>query len=423
MERKPKHPSDPNQPAKIHGRSGRDLPPDSRPRDGWHYAKGEKALGPLTFDELIARLRTISDLGDVQVWHAQLQRWYPARDVFRPLALFLESDEARSTPSRASAKLDLRAKADSGARYLFGKLRGLTARSTLSGALAKLDLRARLNKGSEYLVSKLRALRGKLSSLEGSSWRRSAYAAALVLGLGVVIAVLSNIQDIFQGTTVKNDTAELQQIKNQSQPDKVRADPSAAFSQLTDVAYKASSETGRLAQKLFNSIEPPGLAKPINYGSASQAELQQFRNDLQTAENNATNIKPHYLNLLKEERDTIEAQVKKLDLDDQMVQDLRVAIDKQIERSATFNSELLSAQIEFYHALGKVVDILIGQFGAYKIQPNGQFVFVNPGIAEQFTAAAREINAARRRLSELQTRRQQMAQEAQEGWQRIFSTQ
>ncbi len=391
-----KNARDSTQPVKIHGLTRQDL--DGRLHDEWHYAAGEKAVGPLTFDELIAHLRTVSEPGNVRVWHAHLKHWHPARDVFRPLALFLENNETNSTSPRASAKLIPRARANSGVRDLFSKLLGLP-----------------------NLFSKLLGIPGILSSLGRSFWRRFAYAAGLVLGLGAAIIGLSNVRSIFHSTAVKNDTSELQQIGNQSRPDKVPADPSSAFVQLTDAAYKASSETGRVAQKLFNSIEPPGLARRINYGSASQAELQQFRNDLQTAENNATAIKPRYLNLLKEERDTIETQVKKLGLDDQMMQNLRNAIDNQIERSATFNSELLSAQVEFYHALGKAVDILIGQFGAYKLQPNGQFSFVNPGIADQFAVVAKKINDAQQRLSELQSRRRQMAQQAQEGWQNVFS--
>ena len=50
-------------------------------QDGWFYANDDKPVGPLSFDALIANLRSMSNPETAGVWHASLTDWRIAKDV------------------------------------------------------------------------------------------------------------------------------------------------------------------------------------------------------------------------------------------------------------------------------------------------------------------------------------------------------
>jgi GYF domain 2 len=55
---------------------------------GWFYAQEGKAVGPLTFDALIAVVRKMPDARYVKVWHASFEDWQAAKDVPQISSIF-----------------------------------------------------------------------------------------------------------------------------------------------------------------------------------------------------------------------------------------------------------------------------------------------------------------------------------------------
>jgi hypothetical protein len=80
---------------------------------------------------------------------------------------------------------------------------------------------------------------------------------------------------------------------------------------------------------------------------------------------------------------------------------------------------MMSARAQFYHATGAALDILIEQFGSYKVKPDGQFVFSSQPVANRYNAAANEIIAATKHLDEMEEEGKRLAQAQREGWGRF----
>jgi hypothetical protein len=96
-------------------------------------------------------------------------------------------------------------------------------------------------------------------------------------------------------------------------------------------------------------------------------------------------------------------------------------VDKRHARSIDITSKTLLARAELYRAFGRALDILIAQFGSYKVQANGQFIFSSQLIADRYTAAATETNAAAKRVTDLENEGKQLLRSQQEGWERFTS--
>ena len=91
----------------------------------------------------------------------------------------------------------------------------------------------------------------------------------------------------------------------QPKQEAARPDPAAALAQVTETAVQAAAATEALAQKLWTSIEPPGM-QPPEYASASRSDLENHVRELRTAEANVTDAYNRYTALLKAERELIE---------------------------------------------------------------------------------------------------------------------
>jgi len=87
---------------------------------------------------------------------------------------------------------------------------------------------------------------------------------------------------------------------------------------LLDTAFEAGNETTRTVQQLHNDIDSPGLAKELDYASASRFEIEAYRGALETAEAKAIEALPRYMALLKEERGRLEKSAKELGADDEL---------------------------------------------------------------------------------------------------------
>jgi hypothetical protein len=108
-------------------------------------------------------------------------------------------------------------------------------------------------------------------------------------------------------------------------------------------------------------------------------------------------------------------------IDDQAVRDFLNGIDERHAKSTDFTSKMMVARAELYRALENSVAILIEQIGNYKVASNGQFVFSSTTTADRYNGTAREINAAAKRVAELQDEGKQLMQSQQEGWERLVT--
>jgi dsDNA-binding SOS-regulon protein len=64
---------------------------------------------------------------------------------------------------------------------------------------------------------------------------------------------------------------------------------------------------------------------------------------------------------------------------------------------------------------------VIEQFGSYKVGPDGQLTFARQADADRYNAAVAELDAAARRMSEVDDAAKKLMQAQQEGLQRFLA--
>jgi hypothetical protein len=96
-------------------------------------------------------------------------------------------------------------------------------------------------------------------------------------------------------------------------------------------------------------------------------------------------------------------------------------VDKRHARSKDFTLRMLEARAELHRALGSSAAILIEQFGKYKVDANGRFLFSSQSIADRYNDASRQVSAATNRLAQLEEQRKKLIQFQQEGWESFVS--
>ena len=261
---------------------------------------------------------------------------------------------------------------------------------------------------------------------ESRRWRRwhpSDHTTAFILVITLLVVGLNNRQLLLDGLAAQEGQATLKDVRTPDQLEKALAkNPSNSFLQFAAHVLKEAQETDRLTQKLSDEIEPPSLAKNIDYAKTTRAELEAYLRDLKTAEANATAAIPRYLALLKDERRRVETFMQSLQIDKGAVRDALSGIDKRHTRTADLGSKMLTARADRYRSLGNQFAILVEQFGNYKVDANGRIIFSSQQTADRYNAASSEFDTAAKRLSELQEGLKRFAQFQQEGWERFISS-
>ena len=231
-----------------------------------------------------------------------------------------------------------------------------------------------------------------------------------------------NIRNVPNDVGLRDAVAILKDLREPSQIDRVVKDnPSNFFLLLIAEIRSASQETGRRIEKLIDEIEPPTLRKELSYATASRAQLEAYRLDLEAAETNAMTAMSRYVALLEGERERVEVVVRLLDLDDRYIRAALSGIEKRQAQSTDLTSKMFSANAEFYRAAAGYVAFLIDQFENYKVTTNGHFIFSNQSIADHYDVAAKQINDAMKRIAELEEEGRKLAQFQQEEWERFAS--
>ena len=202
----------------------------------------------------------------------------------------------------------------------------------------------------------------------------------------------------------------------------LRRHPSNKLLQMIAMATKAANETNAAADELSNEIAPPALSQERNLATASRGDLEALRRDLKSAEANATAAMPRCADLLKSERDRLEAYALSLHADKAVVGMFLDGVDQRHAETMAFLAKMLSARAEYYRAYGSYVGVLAGEFGAYEVVA-GKFIFPLQRTVDRYNVAAQAMTVAAQRVAELGEERTKLTQSQQQGWQQLVDSQ
>ena len=245
------------------------------------------------------------------------------------------------------------------------------------------------------------------------------------LSLFVVVIALSvgtyYLRKLQEDMAAQEGQAALQAIADNKQIEEAfERYPSNRFLKLMALAARAEIETGAAIERLSGEIEPPALSKGANPGAMSRSELEVLGRDLKTAEANATAFLPRYAAAVKTERDKFENDALSLHLEKNVVGRFLDGVDKRNAETTALVSRMLSARAEFYRAYEKCAAVLVAEFGTYKVA-DGQFIFPFQHTADRYNVAANAMNAAARRVAELEGERKTLRQSHLEGWEQLVN--
>ena len=254
--------------------------------------------------------------------------------------------------------------------------------------------------------------------LSDSNARRRVLAAFLFLFVclatgAYLVAGLGKLQN---RTAAHETRTALQGIADPAQLEAALAQhPSNKFLRLMSMATKAADETRAATEKLSRDLEPASISKDVNFGKVSRGDLEALRNDLKTAEANATSFLPRYVALFKVERDKVENYARSLHVEKDTVGTLLAGIDKRHAKFIALTSKVLAARADYYRAYEKYVAFLTGEFGSYKVV-EGQFIFPLQRTVDRYNVAATTMAAAAKRVAELEEERKSLRPPLQEEW-------
>ena len=257
---------------------------------------------------------------------------------------------------------------------------------------------------------------GFVASLLGFPARQTTYMPAAVLIATGLFVGIANAPKLIESIDAREGMKALTGLHDPPQIDKaLDKNPSNTFLQLTAGTIKLAQETGRATERLSAEIEPPGLAN-INLTSASRDDLRGYLSSLQIAEINAAAAMPSYVALLKKERSEIENLSRSLKISDSVTRDLLKGVDSRQGRELAFASKMMAARAELYRALENYTAILIQQHGRYTVDANGQYHLADRSALDGFNVAANAVNAATKKVNELDGVGKQLENYQQEGW-------
>jgi hypothetical protein len=244
---------------------------------------------------------------------------------------------------------------------------------------------------------------------------RIAFLFLLVL-LGVGGYFATDLSQFQERISTEEGLATLQGITNPRQvEDTLRQHPSNNILKLMAKATKAADETRRAIDRLSAEIEPAGLSKEVNFGSASRDDLEAFRRDLKTAEANAVAFLPRYAAIFQAEHDQIEGAARSLHVPKEIAGRILDGLAQRHAKALNAISVLLSARADYYRAYEKYMALLSSEFGSFKVV-GGQFIFPIHRTVERYNAVAQAMTSAARRVTDLETDMKKQNQALPEEW-------
>jgi hypothetical protein len=232
---------------------------------------------------------------------------------------------------------------------------------------------------------------------------------------------VSDLERLRENMAARENQAALQGGADLTQIDQALLQyPANKLLQMAAMATKAANETNAAIEKLSAEVEPPAVSRINNLATASRSDLEALRQDLKTAEANATALMPRCIAVLKTERDSLEKYALSLRPGKDAVGRYLDNIDKRHAEITAFTSRMLSARADFYRAYDNYVAVLVGEFGAYKVV-DGQFIFPFQPTVNRYNAAARAMTDAAKRVAELEETRKTLLKSQQDGWGQFVS--
>jgi hypothetical protein len=242
-----------------------------------------------------------------------------------------------------------------------------------------------------------------------------------LIAFSVAAYFVPRLSKLQERVVAREGQTELRGITDPKQIDEaLRRRPSNRFLQFVAMATKAAGDTRAATEKLSSEIEPPALSNS-NLSTADRSDLEALRTALKTAEANATTFLPRYAGLFKTERDKIENYARSLHLEQDTVRSFMEAIDRRHSQALDYTAKMLSGRADYYRAYEQYVAVLAGEFGTYKVE-NGQFIFPFQRTVDRYNLAAKAMNAAAKRLAELDEEGKTLAQSQQEEWEKFVSS-
>jgi hypothetical protein len=240
------------------------------------------------------------------------------------------------------------------------------------------------------------------------------------LGVGYYVGDLAKFQTV---NPARESQTALRGVSDPEQLDRLlRQYPSNKMLKMVALANKDSAEIDAAARRLLNDAEPRDFLKPVDLGSYSRSDLDALRRDVKTAQSNAATVTPRYIALLNDERAKLENDTHSLDMENGTVSEFMTMIDEQHAEMIALTSRVLAARAEYYNAYEQCVAVLVREFGIYKVT-NGRVVFPVQSTADSFNRAVTALDAAAKRIAELENERTTLRRSQLNRWKRFVDHQ
>jgi hypothetical protein len=260
-----------------------------------------------------------------------------------------------------------------------------------------------------------------MRSAQNARWRMLAAFTFLFVCLGGGAYFVPEVIGLQERASLRENLAALQGISDPAQIEAALGQhPANKMLRLMSMATRTAEETAAAADKLSAEIEPPSISATIDFGKASRDDLEALRNDLKTAQANATAAMPRYVAVFKAERDSVEKYARSLHPGGDIIAKLFAGIDKRHAQAIELVSRQLSARADFYRAYEKYVALLAGEFGSYKVV-DGRLVFPLQRTVERYNSAASAMTAAAKRIADLEEEAKSLKPPLQEEWQQFVN--
>jgi hypothetical protein len=194
--------------------------------------------------------------------------------------------------------------------------------------------------------------------------------------------------------------------------------PSNNMLKMVALANRDLGEIDAAARRLLNDAEPRDFLNPVDLSAYSRSDLDALRRDVKTAQSNAATVTPRYIALVNDERAKLENDARSLDVENSTISEFMTIIDEQHAEMMTLASKVLAARSEYYNAYERCVAVLVREFGIYKVT-NGQVIFPVQSTADSYNRAAAAMEAAEKRIAELENERTTLRRSQLNRW-KIF---
>jgi hypothetical protein len=255
---------------------------------------------------------------------------------------------------------------------------------------------------------------------------REVTSARLLIAFVALLVVLTlagtwsiDLGQFQQRLSTQESLAALQGITNPDQLESaLKEHPTNTVLKLMRKEIQITRDTKGAIDRLSAQIEPARLSKEPNFSSATRDELDAFRRDLKTAQDNAAAFLPRYAAALKTENDQIESAIASFHAPKEIADQLLQGVKQRHARTLNAISLVLSARADYYRAYDKYIAFLSSELGSFKVVA-GQFIFPLQRTVERYNVAAQAMTSAGKRVTELEADTKKQEQPLPDEWMQL----